>query len=429
MSNKGLSRREFLRTAAAATAGAALAQVVPMAALAQDAVTIRLTAWGNPTEFEARQETIAMFQEANPNITVDFIHIPDDYGTKLQTMLAGGDYPDVMYVGNGDVVPYVTRGQFEPLQPFIDRDGFDTSDIFQSNLDLYTVDGVLYGFPLDAPNQELFYNVSWFEEKGVPRPSSDWEDPSWTWDAFLEAAKGLVDKANNKWACQVKTGNFRAWWIWVTANGGSFFNEDGTACVLNEPAAVEAFQFLADLIHVHEVAPPIDVANEMGQSEMFEAGVVAMDTFWPAMGRMRTNIADKFVWDVAPHPAGAVGKSTSGGGSGQVISAFSDKKDAAWEFVKFMDMTPAATKWTEIMGIVPPLKSVAASDAYLQPGQPPEHISVFTDGAPYLRPDPRHPAFTQASSIANSELDRLWIGQATAQEVADSIVDKVNDLL
>ena len=254
MTQKGLSRRDFLRSVAAAGAGAAVAHA-PNFAVAQDVTNIRLTAWGNPTEFQAREETIAMFHEAYPNIHVDFIHIPDDYGTKLQTMLAGGDYPDVIYIGNGDVVPYVTRGQFEPLDPYIDADGFDTSDIFQTNLDLYNVDGVQYGFPLDAPNQQLFYNVTWFEEMGVPRPSSDWEDESWTWDTFLDAALELTDKENNRWAFQIKAGNFRAWWIWVTANGGTFFNEDGSACLLNEPAAVEAFQFLADLIHVHEVAP------------------------------------------------------------------------------------------------------------------------------------------------------------------------------
>jgi len=148
-----------------------------------------------------------------------------------------------------------------------------------------------------------------------------------------------------------------------------------------------------------------------------------------AMGRMRNNIGDKFVWDVAPHPAGAAGKSTAGGGSGQAISAFSEQKDAAWEFLKFMASTAGVEVWTDIMGIVPPLQSVAASDVFLKPGEPPEHISVFTDGAPWLRPDPRHATFAQASSIAVSELDRLWIGQAGAQEVADSLVAQINDLL
>ena len=425
---KRLSRRDFLRTTAAASALPALGHVATSVVHAQEPTTIRLTAWGNPTEFTAREETIALFHEVQDNIRVEFIHIPDSYMTKLQTMLAGGDYPDVIYIGNGNVVPLVARGQFEPLDGYIERDMFDTADIFPANLALYNVDGVQYGFPLDAPNQQIFYNVTWFEEKGVPRPSSDWEDESWNWDAFLEAALALTDRDNNKWAFQVKTW-FRAWWIWVTSNGGQFYNEDATACLLNEPEAVEAYQFLADLIHVHQVAPPLDVATEMGSSQLFEAGVIAMDTFWPAMGRMRNNIGDKFVWDVAPHPAGKAGKSTAGGGSGQVISAFSENKDAAWEFLKFMASTDGVEVWTDVMGIVPPLQSVAASDVFLKPGEPPEHISVFTDGAPWLYPDPRHATFGQASQIATSELDRLWIGQAGAQEVADSIVEQINDLL
>jgi len=94
-----------------------------------------------------------------------------------------------------------------------------------------------------------------------------------------------------------------------------------------------------------------------------------------------------------------------------------------------MASTDGVERWTDIMGIVPPLQSVAASDVFLKPGEPPEHISVFTDGAPWLRPDPRHPTFAQASQIAVSELDRLWIGQASAQEVADSLVAQINDLL
>ena len=425
---RGLSRRNFLRATAAASALPALGHVATSVVHAQEPTTIRLTAWGNPTEFRAREATNALFHESQDAIKIDFIHIPDSYSTKLQTMLAGGDYPDVMYIGNGWTVPFVSRGQLEVLDSYIERDMFDTSDIFEANLKLYQVDGAQYGFPLDAPNQQIFYNVTWFEESGVPRPSSDWEDESWNWDAFLEAALALTDRDNNKWAFQIKPW-FRAWWIWATANGGSFYNEDFSACVLNEPAVVEAYQFLADLIHVHQVAPPLDVATEMGSSQLFEAGVIAMDTFWPAMGRMRNNIGDKFVWDVAPHPAGAVGKSTAGGGSGQAISAFSEQKDAAWEFLKFMASTDGVEVWTDIMGIVPPLQSVAASDVFLKPGEPPEHISVFTDGAPYLRPDPRHPTFAQAAQIATSELDRLWIGQAGAQEVADSIVEQINDLL
>ena len=423
------SRRDFLRTSALAGAGA-LAASLPgnMRVFMQDG-SIRLMAWGNPTEFEAREATIAMFEESFPDITVEFLHTPDDYGTKLQTMLAGGDYPDVFFLGNGDVAPYAARNQLLPIDELIAADNVDTSDIFPANLALYNVDGVQYGFPVDAPTQQLFFNRTMFEEAGVEPPISDWEDMTWNREAFLERALAIADPANNRWAFQVKPRNFRAWWVWVKANGGEFYNEDGTECVLNQPETVEALQFLADLIHIHGVAPTLDISAELGQNEMFEAGLLAMDTWWPAMGRMRSSIADKFVWDVAPHPAGDVGKAAAGGGTGHVIHRNAPNPEAAWEFLKFVISTPAVERWTEIMGIVPPLQSVAATDVYLQPGNPPEHINVFTEASPYLVIDPQHPTFVQARSITNAELDRLWIGEATAQEVCDSMVDQINRLL
>ncbi len=425
--NSRFTRRDFLKLSAMSGLGAAFA-ASPFSALAQDMVTVRLTAWGNPTEFQAREATLALFDEMQDAIDVDFIHIPSDYLTKILTMIAGGDYPDVMFLGNGDVIPFVSRNQLLPLDDFMARDNFDTSDISQQNLKLYNVDGVQYGFPVDAPNQQLFYNKTLFDQAGIETPSPDWEDDSWNWEAFLEKAIAVTDKDNGIWGWQVKTG-FRAWWIWVTANGGEFFNEDGTECVLNSPEAVEAFQFLADLIHVHEVAPPLDVASELGSNELFQSGVTAMETWWPAIGRMRSNIADRFEWNVAPHPGGKAGKSTAGGGTGHTISAETQHPEEAWQFLKFLISTDCVSVWTDIMGIVPPLTSVAESDVFLKPGEPPADILVFTKGNDYLRPDPRHPQFSQARSIAQSQLERLWIGGVTAQEVADDIVAEVNRLL
>jgi multiple sugar transport system substrate-binding protein len=437
MSSTRLTRRDFLRLSMTVAGSAALASCAPAATPApetedepvpvEEEVTMRLIAWGNPTEVEAREATNKLFEEAFPNIKVNFLHTPQNYGDKLQTMLAGGDYPDVMYLGNGSIPSYVERGQLAELDPLIARDGVSVSDIFEQNLVLYNVDGKQYGFPADAPSQQLFYNVTMFEEAGVERPSSDWEDPSWDWQRFLEAATALTDEENNQYGWQVKN-DFRANWIWITANGGEMFSGDGTACLLNEPPAVEAFQFLADLIHVHKVAPPLDVAAEMGGAELFQGGLTAMETWWPAIGRMRTNITD-FEWDVAPHPEGAVTKSCSGGGTGHTLCKNAPFAEAGWEFMKFAITTSFVEKWTEVMGIVPPLQSVAETDTFLQPGKPPEHINVFTDGAAYLRADPRHTKFPQASTIMVSELDYLYAGERSAQEVADSMVEQINKVL
>ena len=124
----------------------------------------------------------------------------------------------------------------------------------------------------------------------------------------------------------------------------------------------------------------MDVASELGSAELFQSGVTAMETWWPAIGRMRTNIGDKFEWNVAPHPGGKAGKSTSGGGTGHTVSAFTEHPDEAWEFLKFAISTPYVSVWTDIMGIVPPLTSVAESDVFLKPGEPPTDISGLHQG-------------------------------------------------
>ena len=420
--------------AGAPAAGEASATTAPAAAPAAggEPVTLRLLAWGDPTEVQAREETNKAFEEKYPDIKIQFMHTPTDYLNKLNTMLAGGDVPDLIYIGNGDMWRYAQQGSLLPLNPMIDRDKFDTSDFVEAVYKLYDVDGVQYGFPADAPNQELFLNLNQFQDTGAALPSFDWADDKWNFQAFLESCQKLVQHDDSgkvtKYAFLVKAADFRAWWVWVKANGGEMFNADGTKCLLDEGPAVEAFQFLADLIHVHKVSPTVEAAADLGGGDMFLGGNLAMTTNFPALGRFRTSIKD-WNWDVAPHPAGKAGKACAGGGTGTHIAKGSKYPDQAWTFLKWFSSPEAATIWTKVMGIVPPLKSVAKTDAFLSPGQPPEHLSVFTDGLPYLAADPRHPKFPQIVTVINQELDYLWGGQRTAQDVLTSAVKQANDIL
>ena len=75
----GLSRRTFLGTAGAAT-GLALAS--PMAgrsirsASAQDATEISMMGWGSPLEKENVETGLQAFESNNPDIKVEWIHVP-----------------------------------------------------------------------------------------------------------------------------------------------------------------------------------------------------------------------------------------------------------------------------------------------------------------------------------------------------------------
>ncbi len=64
-------------------------------ALAQDATEISMMGWGSPLEKENVDKGLQVFQEQNPDILVEWIHIPDaaDQQVALKTAIAGGRRP------------------------------------------------------------------------------------------------------------------------------------------------------------------------------------------------------------------------------------------------------------------------------------------------------------------------------------------------
>src|SRR5215213_10726808 len=107
---QSLSRRGLLGNAAkigAATAGLPLlAQQTTRSARA--ATKISMMGWGSPLEKENVDKGMQTFQGSHPDIEVEWIHVPDDYATKLKTSLAGGTPPDGFWATNP--LDYVARG-------------------------------------------------------------------------------------------------------------------------------------------------------------------------------------------------------------------------------------------------------------------------------------------------------------------------------
>jgi multiple sugar transport system substrate-binding protein len=76
--------------------------------------------WGSPLEKENVETGLKAFEEANPDIEVEWIHVPDDYATKLKTSLAGGSPPDVFWTGNP--ADFASRGLLVDVTDFIAAD-------------------------------------------------------------------------------------------------------------------------------------------------------------------------------------------------------------------------------------------------------------------------------------------------------------------
>ena len=93
------TRRQILGGAAALGAGTAGFSVRPGGVSAQEPVEISMMGWGSPLEKENVDKGLAVFEEQNPDITVEWIHFPiaDDQQVALKTAIAGGNAPDVYW--------------------------------------------------------------------------------------------------------------------------------------------------------------------------------------------------------------------------------------------------------------------------------------------------------------------------------------------
>ena len=68
-----------------------------------------------------------------------------------------------------------------------------------------------------------------------------------TWDDFDEAANEISGLSDEIFGFAMD-GWWGPWGYWVNAAGSGFFNEDYTACGLNNNATVEGLSFVADLV-------------------------------------------------------------------------------------------------------------------------------------------------------------------------------------
>ena len=61
---------------------------VSVSAMGEENIQLRFAYWGSGAEKEALEKALTSFEQGNPGITVERLHIPDDFATKLNAMIA-----------------------------------------------------------------------------------------------------------------------------------------------------------------------------------------------------------------------------------------------------------------------------------------------------------------------------------------------------
>jgi multiple sugar transport system substrate-binding protein len=448
MSRVPLSRRRALGGAAAglagvlaAACGASQGQGAPQGdggaggGPARASGVIRFAFFGSVEEKAVWEKIAEQFVAKTPAVTVTPEHIPSDYFTKIQTAIAGGDAADVILMEDKPTSGYAKKGFFRELDPYISKDGsFKQGDYYTVLFDGLKYRGKLYGLPQHWLTQSIAYNKNLLAKMGVKFPPTDWQDASWNWNAFLEAARKLTVRDGTRttqWGFPLTGYSWTRWRMWVWQNGGEVLSKDLKQCLLDTTAAIEGLQFYADLMNKHHVAPTNDerraAGSPNGDVDLFAQGKAAMIATPPYFHQLRTRVTD-FEWDVAPMPRSK--KSAAPLWPDSIsVNAASKNPDAAWALVRYVVGTDGQKTVTELGRGVPVLKAVANSPSFLQTDRDPKAVKLYLDVPQYGIVTQYTTVWDEMERANRAELEPVFLGQRTAKDGVTALVPQINQLL
>lgn len=396
-------------------------------------VTIKLMCWEGTigTKELVTGDLIPGFQKLNPNIKLDYEVLPwDQYWTKIATLAASGTMPDVYCNSVAYIWDHANKNMSANIQALFDRD-LKADDYF---MDLTAVErypdtkGELYGFPFRWVDGALFYNKKLFDEAGVSYPTENW-----TYDDVLAAAQKLTkdtdgDGKPDQWGLLASMNHIMLDSI-IKSNGGKVVDDSYSKCMLTEPKALAAIQWVTDLVQKYNISPSPTVVQGFAQG-IFPSGKVAMQIDGSYMAVPFKDIKD-FAWDVSWQPKGSVSRVVYGGPDSLSISKNTPHLEQAWAFLKYM-ISPDIQARGDLIGLgsMPILKSAAYSDAWIKAAGQPANAKIFADSGPSVQgADFGSQWIEWRATIMNNELDQALLGQRSVADSAAAACKAIDDVL
>jgi multiple sugar transport system substrate-binding protein len=421
--------RGLLAVVAAATVVTAACTKKEESANAPGTVVVMLPS-DNPGDIDLRRTQAEAFMQAHPDIKVEVQVIPSEgYNERVFTSIAGGNAPDIFNSGDVVIPSIVKRHVAKDLNEFVTRDNYDLSQFYPEIVDGLTFEGQLVGLTDNWDTQVMYYNRDLFQQAGVPEPTADW-----TWNDAVSAAQKITSGSGNSkvWGMLYET-----WFAplddQIYSFGGEVFSQDGTQCLMDEPASVDALQSIVDMMNAG-YAPQPQVFDQEGEDpfSLFAGGHAGM---WIGSGRWSAfdlqGVKD-LNWAIAPRPNGPDHpRSNFFHLAMYAITSASNDADSAWEFLKYMVSPEGITAAFDSMQGIPSQPSLADDPKITQSKIVREHDAYqpFIDSLPTVRAAPFLPNFAEVDDAIGNGLDPIWRSEADVQSTATQVCQRVDQLL
>jgi multiple sugar transport system substrate-binding protein len=401
-----------------------------------DTRTVRFAMWGGYQEYLMWKEIITAFHARHPDIHVHQEYVVAmRYETKIQQQLVAGNAPDLFLFQDEPFPNFAPKG-FAVLDEFVRRDGLNLDrDYFDTAVSSFVLGGQLRGMPLWGGDNLVYCNTRCFDraarfhKRPVPLPSDDW-----TIDDFVRTAQDLTfdedgDGRIDQFGLALPMWLYALPFLW--SYGAEVLDPTRTQWAMTGPAAEEAWGLYQDLRFRYHVSPEPVEQGEMDTDTAFFTGRIAMFISGPWAQPFLRSTTLKDDYRIIHMPRGPAGRATRVTWDAIVMydGIPAQRKELAWEFMKFACGLEAQKIVARYQRSVPALKAGAEEFVRCDTGQ---GSRKFVEALDYARLQPISPYWNEMdrqiyrhlAGLLNEQEPRQTPAEFLAALAADPIIQR-----
>jgi multiple sugar transport system substrate-binding protein len=358
------------------------------------------------------------WKAAYPDSELTIEALPNNgYNDKFTSAVLGGSPPDVVDIDTGTLLATVAaKGLIQNLDGYFDD--VNVKDYPASAWKSVHYDGSLYGIPNRVDSQVYYYNKTVFDNAGVAYPTDDW-----TQDDLLKIAKELTIPGE-QWGLGIAADPVVTGDVWATflpmlwSKGGDILNADNTKAEINSAKSVAGIQYWADFYLKYHVTPEgtPNFNNARDLQPLFQANKLGLMTAGSNLYQ-GFNDTTGLRWGTVLSPLG----SNYSGSHTFVVPVGARNTDSAVAFIRWFTQTENEAKF---MNRTPALYSAQDLPPWNDPG-----YDIFKKAAPDSGSLPAVAGWSGMATDIATQLQRVLVGDATAQEAADAAAERINEVI
>jgi multiple sugar transport system substrate-binding protein len=361
---------------------------------------------------------VAAFEKLYPHVKVNVVVQPwANRDEQLETAIAGGKGPDVVYLIPDQIPNYANSGSLANVSALV---ASDKSDFYPSALKALTYDGSLYGVPLLMQATTLLANKKVMAAAGITQAPRTWAQL--LADAPKIRAAGYY--ATEYDAAPDETLN-ESFYPLLWQAGGQVLTPDGKQAAFDSPAGAAALTFLETLVKNGYVPKDPLTVDPTADTDPIDQGKVAFVMTGDVASLTPTTEVPLSDWAVYPPLSGGSGGKAISYGTVGGLSILSGSQNQA-----------AAAAWASWVTSTAQIKSYDHSHDYFSP-----RISVGTLFSPTTligQEEKVLPDVTQGSinlesrqiiALLAPKIQSALLNQTPPQQALGSAASAVNQLL